>query len=67
MVLAEIKLQIEQLPQGEQLKAIAFLKHLLRADNPDYPRVLTQRHADLDAGNKISLTDAKRRLEEAQA
>ncbi len=63
MVFAEIKPQIEQLPHGEQLKAIAFLKHLLRADSPDYQRELAQRHADIEAGKKISLTDAKRRLE----
>ena len=64
MVFAEIKPQIEQLPHGEQLKAIAFLKHLLRAENPAYQHELAQRHADLDAGKKISLTDAKRRLKE---
>jgi hypothetical protein len=65
MAFAEIKPQLEQLPPGEQLKAIAFLKHLLRAENPAYQRELARRHADLDAGNKITLSDAKRRLDEA--
>jgi hypothetical protein len=62
MVFAEIKPQIEQLPPAEMLKALAYLKHLLRADNPEYQRELAQRHADLEAGRGISLTEAKKRL-----
>jgi hypothetical protein len=63
MVFAEIKPQIEQLPHSEQLKAIAFLKHLLRSENPDYQRELARRHTDIEAGKKIDLDEAKRRLE----
>ena len=44
------------------LKAMAYLKHLLRAENPDYQRDLAQRHADIGAGRGVSLTEAQRRL-----
>jgi hypothetical protein len=65
MVFAEIKPQIEKLPREEMLKALAFLKHRLRADDPAYQTELARRHADLNAGKGISLSDAKRRLGEA--
>jgi len=63
MVFAEIRPQIEKLPYEEMLKAMAYLKHLLRADNPEYQRELAQRHADIKAGRGVSLTEAKERLE----
>jgi len=62
MSFAELKPQIEQLPHDEMLKAMAYLKHLLRADNPAYQAELARRHADLDAGKGITLDEAKRRL-----
>jgi hypothetical protein len=65
MVFAEIRPQIEKLPREEMLKALAFLKHRLRADDPVYQADLARRHADLDAGKGISLSEAKRRLGEA--
>jgi hypothetical protein len=65
MVFTEIKPQIEQLPHDEQVKAMAFLKHLLRSENPEYQRELAQRHADIEAGRGVSLTEAKQRLENA--
>jgi hypothetical protein len=65
MIFAEIKPQIEQLPHEEMVKALAYLKHRLRADDPAYQAELARRHADLDAGKGISLTEAKRRLGEA--
>jgi len=63
MVFTEIKPQIEQLPHDEQVKAMAFLKHLLRSGNPEYQRELAKRRADIEAGRGISLTEAKRRLD----
>ena len=65
MVFTEIKPQIEQLPHDEQVKAMAFLKHLLRSENPEYQRELAQRHADIEAGRGVSLTEAKKRLDNA--
>ena len=65
MGFTEIKPQIEQLPHGEMLKVIAYLKHLLRVENPEYQRELSQRHADIEAGHGISLTEAKKRLDSA--
>ena len=63
MIFAEIKPQIEQLPHEELLKTMAYLKHLLRAENPAYQRELAQRHADIEGGQGVNLTEAKRRLE----
>ena len=64
MVFAEIRPQIEQLPHEELVKTLAFLKHRLRAENLEYQRELAQRHADIKAGHGISLTEAKKRLEQ---
>ncbi len=63
MVFTEIKAQIEQLSHDERIKALAFLKHLLRTENPEYQRELARRHADLEAGRGLSLTEAKKRLD----
>jgi hypothetical protein len=63
MVFAEIKPQIEQLAPDERLKALAFLKHLMHADDPEYQAELARRHADIEAGRGVSLTEAKQRLE----
>jgi len=62
MVFAELKPQIEQLPHREMLKAMAYLKHLLRVDTGDNQRDLARRHAEMEAGRKVSLTEVKRRL-----
>ncbi len=62
MIFAELRPQIDQLPHDERVKAMAYLKHLLRAENPEYRRELAQRHADIEAGKGVSLTEAKRRL-----
>lgn len=62
MVFTEIKPQIEQLPHDERVKALAFLKHLLRAENPDYQRELSRRNAEMDAGRKVRWEDLKKQL-----
>jgi hypothetical protein len=63
MVFTEIKPQIDQLPPEEKLKVLAYLKHLRQADDPEYKRELARRHDDIEAGRGISLTEAKKRLE----
>ena len=63
MFFAEIKPQIEQLSHDELLKTMAYLKHLLRAENPADQRELAERHADIEAGRAVSLTEAKQRLD----
>ena len=65
MVFAEIKPQIEKLPHEEMLKALAYLKQLVRAENPTYRRELAERHADIEAGRGIRLAEAKKRLDNA--
>ncbi len=62
MVFAEIKPQIEKLPRDEMLKTLAYMKHLLRVENPEYQRELARRHEDIEAGRGISLDEAKKRL-----
>jgi len=47
------------------LKALAYLKHLLRSENPDYQRELARRHADIEAGRGVGLNEAKERLDRA--
>ena len=44
------------------LKALAYLKRLVRAENPAYQRELAKRHADIEAGRGIKLSEAKKRL-----
>jgi hypothetical protein len=62
MVFAEIKPQIDRLLPSERLKVLAYIKHLRQAENPAYKKELARRHAEMDAGRKITLTEAKRRL-----
>ena len=62
MVFTQLKPQIEQLPHDERLKAMAFLKHLLRADNPAHQRELAEQHVEMDAGKKVRWEDLKRQL-----
>ncbi len=62
MIFSEIKPQMERLSPEERVKALAFLKHLVRAENPAYQRELAQQHAEMDAGKKIRWEDLKRQL-----
>jgi hypothetical protein len=62
MVFTEIKPQIEQLSPKEMLKAMAFLKHRLRADTAENKQTLAQKHQDIEAGRGVTLPAAKRRL-----
>jgi hypothetical protein len=62
MIFTEIKPQLEQLPHEEMLKTMAYLKHLLRAENKEHQSELARRHADMDAGKRLSLDEARRRL-----
>lgn len=62
MSFADLKPQIAQLPHDERLKVMAYLKHLLRADDPTYQADLARRHADIDAGKGIRWEELKRHL-----
>ena len=62
MVFTDLKPQIEQLAPDERVKALAFLKHLLRSDNPEYQRELARRHAEMDAGHSVRWEDLKQQL-----
>ena len=62
MIFSEIRPQIDQLPHDERVKAMAYLKHLLRAENPEHQRELAQRHADIEAGKGVRWEDLKKKL-----
>ncbi|HWA24830.1 MAG TPA: hypothetical protein VG734_04075 [Lacunisphaera sp.] len=62
MGFTELKPQIEQLPHAERVKAMACLKHLLRAENPAHRRDLAGRHVEMDAGKQVRWDDLKRQL-----
>lgn len=60
---AEIKAQIEGLSHEEKVKAMAYLKQLLRGENSAHQVELTRRHTEMDAGKKVRWQDLKRQLE----
>jgi hypothetical protein len=62
MVFAEIRPQMEQLPHEEMVKAMAFLKSRMRADDPANQAELARRHAEMDAGKKVHWEDLKQQL-----
>lgn len=62
MIFTELKPQLERLSARERIKALAYLKHLGQVENPKYKRELARRNAEMDAGRKITLTEARRRL-----
>jgi hypothetical protein len=62
MVFTELKPQIEQLSPREMVKAVAYLKHLLRVGTVENRRDLSRRHVEMAAGHKVTLAEAKRRL-----
>jgi hypothetical protein len=62
MSFAELKAQMEQLPHDEMVRALAFLKSRLRADNSANREELARRHAEMDAGRKVKWDDLKQQL-----
>ena len=62
VVFTEIKPQMEQLPPAEMLKAMAWLKHRLRAGTEANRQELTRLNAEMDAGKKVDFDELKRRL-----
>jgi hypothetical protein len=62
MVFAEIKPQIEKLSREEMVKALAFLKSRLRANDPANQAELARQHAEMDAEKKVRWEDLKRQL-----
>ncbi len=62
MIFAEIKPQIEQLPHDEMVKALAFLKSRLRADNSGNKAELDRLHREVEEGKKVDWETLKRQL-----
>ena len=65
MVFTKIKPQLDRLSRKEMVKTMAYMKHVLRAENPEYQQELARRHADIETGQGISLTEIKRRFKRA--
>ena len=59
MTVAEIKTGIEQSTPEERAYLAAFLKHLVRKEDPAYQSELGRLNAEIDSGKKISLDQAK--------
>lgn len=64
MGFAELKSQLEQLPRDEVLKALAFLKHRLRIDDPANQQELARLHLDIEQGHGVPLASLRRHLGE---
>ena len=59
---ADIRPQIEQLPHGEMVKTLAFLKSRLRAESDTNSQELSRLNAEIDGGRKVSWVELKRQL-----
>jgi hypothetical protein len=62
MVFTELRPQIDQLPHDDRVKAMAYLKHLLRAESPAHQHELAEGHAEIDAGKGVQWEDLKKQL-----
>lgn len=60
MSFAEIKVQVAELPEEQRLELQALLTYVARKDNPEYHAEMERQMAEMDAGKKFSLQDAKR-------
>jgi len=60
MGLAEVKRLVDKMSQEERLFLSAYLHHRLRADDPANCADLEQRMRQIEAGNKLTLEQARR-------
>ena len=59
MNIQDLKREIEASSEEDKLFLLAYLKHLLRRDDPGYRRMLAERVHEIQLGNKISLAQVK--------
>ncbi len=60
MSTAEIKQRIDQMTEEERFFAAAYLQHLAQSRDPAHQRLLAERMARMDAGQKVGLEQALR-------
>lgn len=60
MSVQDLKREIEESSEEDRLFLLAFLKHLIRRDDPAYKKLLAERVQEMQTGNKISLSQVKR-------
>jgi hypothetical protein len=61
MSMVEVKETVAEMNVEERLEIAAFIAHLNRADSPEYQTELDRRMSAMDAGEKTSAQDLKRR------
>ena len=61
MSMVEVKETVAEMSAEERLEIAAFIAHLNRADSPEYQTELDRRMSAMDAGEKTSTQDLKRR------
>lgn len=64
MSVAELKSVVDQTTTGERVFLRAYLDHLAAQASPEHLQELDRRWAEMDAGDKVSLAEA-RQLHEA--
>lgn len=62
MVFTELRPQIDQLPHDERVKAMAYLKHLLRRETPEHKHELAEGHVGIEAGKGVQWENLKKEL-----
>jgi len=67
MSVQDLKREIEASSEEDKLFLLAFLQHLVRRDDPAYKRLLAERVKEMQAGDKVSLSQFKRLHEALEA
>ena len=59
MSTTELKAVVDQATPEERIFLENYLAHLQRSEDPRYAEELAGRHRDMDAGQKVTLAEAK--------
>jgi hypothetical protein len=60
MSAVQVKRVIDKMSGEDRFFALAYLKHLVRRDDPSHQKLLGDRVREMDRGKKISLASVKR-------
>ena len=60
MSITEIKASIDRMTDEERFFAAAYLQHRAQVDDPAYRALLSERMKLMDAGQKVTLEQARR-------
>jgi len=67
MSVQDLKREIEASSEEDKLFLLAFLQHIIRREDPAYKKLLAERVKEMQAGNKVSLSQVKRLHEALEA